>query len=100
MLLPIAILVDVIIHPLAVWDVQLLKVNGRFNSAVGLIAACREAEVHIVFFLVVSKKNHTSCPVVYLWYLFPSGKWQVKLENGILLKLHQLMKLFLTDILP
>ena len=32
------------------WNVQLLKVNGRFNSAVGLIAACREAEVPIVFF--------------------------------------------------
>ena len=27
------------------------QVNGRFNSAVGLIAACREAEVGLVGFV-------------------------------------------------
>lgn len=60
------------------WDVKLLKVNGRFNSAVGLIAACREAEVHIVSFLVLLKKHRVL--LVFLCYL--------------------LIKLFLTDILP
>ena len=76
MLLPIDILVDVIIHPLAVWDVQLLKVNGRFNSAVGLIAACREAEVHIVFLVLLKKIIRR----VLLFIFGIPSQWKVESE--------------------